>query len=914
MIHATTSNALFDHAPTLLATLSPDGVLLDLNARWEGMFGYSRSELRSHFLAEFVSQADKLPLQSALRTIITTHRVTLETTFRSKYGVTHTLTWTMEWGGADAIIYAHVTPVESQKETSTTPNAYQTFLDQTGFEIEEVLSLVLNYDKILYTVLNPDGSIHYESHVTSSFFGRDAADYKGQALLSYVHPSDRGMWVSYFQSTMSKCGTAQPHMMHYRRRHLNGSWLHIRSHIVPMKRTDEMCGFVVISADLSDHHNAMRATQETIEELEQQIQGLTKTGVQRETPRSLRSINNSIHRNLSEHLPMALLMFDQDQTDELSVCWTNRRAAHWLAQDSQTLNDITIQSWGPSFEQACKEVVGTKQTLVTTLINAQDQVYDALIFGVEGSGVGVAFQTNAQLVLQEHTHHSQLELISNKSDALLHNQPAYTFDWSHELRTPLHTILGYTELLQEDEQANVTMAQDLSIVHHSARYMATLIANMAAMQQLKKGRTDILLDFVSVDAFIENLQRNLPSIQALRAPELEHVHMYVDQNKFEQVMLNTFYFMRHYAADDAPTWSMKIKQGRVLFSCHVARTRPIPSYLQSLLRLEPIEGAQPQIGGMTLGMSVAQEWIKLMGGDLTMELDAPGATITLNIPMPQWEYVENSRADKVGFELISEELAEAQSGSVMEHTHASVVLLIDDDPVTHDIMKRFSRDKPYHIISAFDATRGLEVARRLHPTCIIIDVMMSNADGWTLLNQLRTDKALEDIPVIIHSLLNEPELYESMGGFTHLSKPLQRSSLDDVLAAHHWPHRCVVLTNAQDSEEAVPWSHERSYPIDHWLHTQSTSQTLELLRLHRPEVILWDTQVAHTSLEMLFSSLMHFDMANCACFVLKKTQHSMPSLLPKGFKVTQWNVDDVREMESLNQAWEQALRDARSRR
>ena len=909
MMHSLTSDALFERAPTLLATLSPDGVLLDLNARWEGMFGFSRSELRSHFLAEFISPSEKVELQDVLKGIRQAHRADFVTTFRSKYGVAHTLKWALEWGRADAIIYAHISPVESAKESEHRPQAYQTFLDQTGFEIEEVLNLILEYDKILYTVLNPDGSIHYESHVASIFFGEDASKYLGNPLLSYVHPSDRTQLVDYFQSALSGPDSAQPHMVHYRREHTRGSWLHIRTHIVPMKREEEICGFVLISADLSAHHHAMHATQDIIDDLEQQIRELTQSGVRRETPRALRSVSNSIHKNLSEHLPMALVVMDEDAQGELSVCWTNRRAAHWLAKDTQPLQEISSRSWGAAFDQACKQVLGTKQTLVTTLVAPKGQSHDALVFGVEQRGVGVVFQTHEHLSLQGNT---PLGLITDNSDPNLGPHSSYVFDWSHELRTPLHTILGYTELLQEDAQSE-THAQDLAIVHRNATYMGMLMTNMAAIGQLKRGRTDILLDFVPVADFIRATQRILSSLDMVQSDDLEHIHIYADTRKLEQTLLNVFYFLRHYSVDTPPTCSVNKHENQVLFSLETKRARAVPSYLEPLLKLTPMEeGVQPHISGMALGLIVAQEWLKLMGGQLRVELEGPGMSVVMSLPMPQWEHVQHRRSELPGFDLVSEEITEA--ASVMDFTHASVIVLIDDDPMTHELVKRFSRGKPYHIVSAFDAARGMEIARRLHPTCIILDVMMANSDGWALLNGLRTDRALKDTPVLIHSLLNDPELYDSMGGFEHLHKPLQRTQLDEALTSNHWPGRCVILTNTSEDPPPCVESRRQPYPMDHWLDAHSTSQTLELLRLHRPDIILWDARADHTSLEMLFSSLMHFEMAHCTCFVLKKAQDLTPSNHPEGLNVTYWGLEDADQMEPLAQAWEQALRDARGQR
>jgi CheY-like chemotaxis protein len=85
----------------------------------------------------------------------------------------------------------------------------------------------------------------------------------------------------------------------------------------------------------------------------------------------------------------------------------------------------------------------------------------------------------------------------------------------------------------------------------------------------------------------------------------------------------------------------------------------------------------------------------------------------------------------------------------------------------------------------------LQLAGEKHPDAITLDVMMPNVDGWQVLRGLANAPATANIPVIICSVLKEPELAFSLGARAYLKKPVDRLELVATLArlvgARHSP-------------------------------------------------------------------------------------------------------------------------------
>lgn len=106
-----------------------------------------------------------------------------------------------------------------------------------------------------------------------------------------------------------------------------------------------------------------------------------------------------------------------------------------------------------------------------------------------------------------------------------------------------------------------------------------------------------------------------------------------------------------------------------------------------------------------------------------------------------------------------------------------IVLVVDDNPELFALFERFAVGHPYRLIHAASANQALNLVQTLSPDIITLDLMMPDNDGWELLNALKSDSNLARIPVIICSVLEEPELAISLGAQMTLKKPIGQADL-----------------------------------------------------------------------------------------------------------------------------------------
>ncbi|MEN6480198.1 MAG: response regulator [Anaerolineales bacterium] len=109
------------------------------------------------------------------------------------------------------------------------------------------------------------------------------------------------------------------------------------------------------------------------------------------------------------------------------------------------------------------------------------------------------------------------------------------------------------------------------------------------------------------------------------------------------------------------------------------------------------------------------------------------------------------------------------------------VLAIDDNSDQLHFYTRCVAGSRLVIQPLRDGRQALSTARNYRPDAIVLDVMLPNCDGWELLTQLANDPATRAIPIIVCSVVNEPELALSLGASLVVAKPITRAAFLDAL-------------------------------------------------------------------------------------------------------------------------------------
>ncbi len=109
------------------------------------------------------------------------------------------------------------------------------------------------------------------------------------------------------------------------------------------------------------------------------------------------------------------------------------------------------------------------------------------------------------------------------------------------------------------------------------------------------------------------------------------------------------------------------------------------------------------------------------------------------------------------------------------------ILVIDDNEGLVELLRRYLFDLDCRLLAALSGKEGLLLAESAQPEVIILDVMMPQNDGWEVLQWLQNHEQTRHIPVIVCSVLDDPQLALSLGAAGFLAKPVKRAELLAVL-------------------------------------------------------------------------------------------------------------------------------------
>jgi signal transduction histidine kinase/DNA-binding response OmpR family regulator len=363
---------------------------------------------------------------------------------------------------------------------------------------------------------------------------------------------------------------------------------------------------------------------------------------------------------------------------------------------------------------------------------------------------------------------------------------------SHELRTPLNAIIGYSEMLQEEaqEQGAGGMVPDLRRIQGAGRHLLELINAVLDLSKIEAGRLEVHREEVALGEALEQVVAVAQPLSKARSNRFHVVvaeparRVRVDLTKLKQVLLNllgnAFKFTSEGTvrlevqaeAESGADWLVVTVSDTGIGMTAEQLSRLFEEYWQAA----PAEGGAPV--GTGLGLSLSRRLCRLMGGDIEVHSRAgEGSRFTVRLPVGQ---------------PVALERATVGGGK------AGKVLVVDDDEVIRDQLRRYLEKDGFQVVTAASAEQGLELARAQSPDVITLDVLMPGVDGWRLLTQLKAVPALSGTPVIMLSVLDEHRTGYALGAADYLSKPVDRERLLKVLEPYRRGRHVLVVDDDED--------------------------------------------------------------------------------------------------------------------
>ena len=370
---------------------------------------------------------------------------------------------------------------------------------------------------------------------------------------------------------------------------------------------------------------------------------------------------------------------------------------------------------------------------------------------------------------------------------------------SHELRTPLTLIADPVNYIIHDDNLNSQQRSMLQIVQRNVLVLTQLVSEILDFRKVQNGKMELRLsDFNLAESMKQWIKLFSASAQkkhitiSMDAPDT--IMLRADQDKIERICYNLLSNALKYTSEGGEiTLTAKEENGRVMISvadngCGISSDE-LPYIFDRFYQ------AKNAGRGTGIGLAIVKAFTELHHGEVSAtSIEGKGSTFTIHIPVRQKGEVTNQPTEKIE-QLVEPSSAEEvpnQARHIDEliqpyQTDKSEVLIIDDNIDIRTYLRSVLSEK-YNVSEAADGKVGLELARKIVPDIVLSDIMMPVMDGLAFCQQLKTDKAISHIPVILLTArsLDEQraEGYEH-GADAYLSKPfslrLLLSRIDNLI-------------------------------------------------------------------------------------------------------------------------------------
>ena len=334
---------------------------------------------------------------------------------------------------------------------------------------------------------------------------------------------------------------------------------------------------------------------------------------------------------------------------------------------------------------------------------------------------------------------------------------------SHELRTPLALLLGLTEKLLAPHDLGSSQRRDLRSIERNGRILLKHVNDLLDVAKLEAGKMFAVFSEADLAVLVRQIASHFESMAQERritfkveAPD--SLPAQVDTDKVQRILMNLLSNAFKFTPDGGHVrCTLRAEEKHAILTIGDSGPGIPPALRKDIFErfFQVEESATRRFGGTGLGLAIAKDFAELHAGSITAG-DAPegGALLVVELPLlaPSGVEVQPSASQPATLGSTALEptvdALELATSETLEHDNRPLVLVVED----HREMSQFIREalaSEYRTESAFDGQAGLDKALSLNPDMILSDVMMPGVSGPQMVDSIRTNPALDNVPILM---------------------------------------------------------------------------------------------------------------------------------------------------------------------
>lgn len=398
---------------------------------------------------------------------------------------------------------------------------------------------------------------------------------------------------------------------------------------------------------------------------------------------------------------------------------------------------------------------------------------------------------------------------------------------SHELRTPMNAILGFANVLYQDNRFDSDQHEKLLIIHRSGEHLLSIINDILDIAKIESGK--ITCDDSDID--LAEFVNEIISMLRVKA-EAKHLQLFMDQNapfprfirtdcaKLRQILINLI----GNAIKFTDSGSIQVRLSTRILDSGIDNQNLIFEIIDTGVGiatedLQRIFEPFTQLGqhdGTGLGLAITKQYVKLLGGDITVQrTESGGSKFQFSIHLQPTQDVHSISSDH-----------KQQDHGLYLNAHQFKILVVEDNEDNRFLLKNMIEPIGFQYQEAADGLAGISICTQWHPDIILMDRRMPKLDGLEATKQIR-QLEMGYRPTIIavtgQAFSDEQDEILAAGCDAILLKPYRQNQMLSLF------EQVIALETLESQKKHSPTSEQSD--LHHQAIPQSVRQRLELAAL-----------------------------------------------------------------------------------
>ncbi|MBV4551965.1 PAS domain S-box protein [Pseudomonas sp. SWRI102] len=362
----------------------------------------------------------------------------------------------------------------------------------------------------------------------------------------------------------------------------------------------------------------------------------------------------------------------------------------------------------------------------------------------DGTGALRGFSKITRDITDRRTAEIALRTAREEAESASRAKSEFLSRMSHELRTPLNSILGFAQLLDMDSIAG--QRPQVSHILRAGQHLLALINEVLDIARIEAGRLPLNIEPIALPAVLHEALTLVSPMAADAgihlaelAPLPEGSGVLADRQRLVQVLLNLLSNAIKY---NKPGGEVRIEVAVEGTAVNVAISDTghgiAPELLGQLFKPFERLGADPQVEGTGLGLSLSKSLLEMMQGSLQVRSE-PGHGCCFTLRLPSAHVSGSNLPPRVALEVTRPRTE-----------FDGKVLCIEDNLSSLALIETLMQRRPgIQLLSSMQGQMGLDLARQHVPQLILLDVTLPDLEGLEVLRRLRQSPATASTPVLM---------------------------------------------------------------------------------------------------------------------------------------------------------------------